>query len=286
MSLFFQALIALGVVAMVLLMVLGLRVVELGQPTGDEPSGRGEVVPPVNSVDGTLMGEVGFVPYEVPFLFPKNLNELLANHRAACGLDGTAEVESQRLEGIIRRGRERYEVVALKKRPHFYRMTTTSRRERRSYVFDGTTAWVETDRFSRVLLPEETKNLARDALIFSPLLTPDAHGAELEWQGREVEGGGSYHVVLARYPDGGEERYYLDPVLHLIRYRKREAWMNNGWMTQKTGYSGYRRVGEHVIPTIFEDEIGNAGITVVEFSNIEFNVGVVSNLFQPPKDLR
>lgn len=194
-------------------------------------------------------------------------------------------IRSLRLTGVIDENDLRYEITLIKKRPDHVRLILRSDRSEIHYGFNGTLSWRQFQVGTQSLKPEILDSTRSNPILSQrnfdgPLVDYIEQGITLEVLRREVYARQSCYVVEMTHPNGRLTTIYLD-TQRLRELRRLETDPETGDQTELK-LENYRLKDKLWIPWTLKRYRNGQLVSHFEVQQVDLNVGVFSNYFDPP----
>ena len=202
------------------------------------------------------------------------------------GLGGAAswkQVESLRVRGTMKIGSNKFDFMALQKKPHYLKIRIHNRQRDLLLGYDGETAW-QMERWkgesAKPMPDEKARRFRHSARFGNHLLYPYAEGKRIEYVDTVPVDGAICHKLRVELPTGYEVHYFIDVRSYLeVRVQHRDHRTGE---TFGMKYADYVRKGG--MPVAKEVESFEAGewTSTLTLSEIKMNTGLMPWMFHMP----
>ena len=214
-------------------------------------------------------------------------SEILDRHlKAMGGIEKVRSVHSIRMKGAIQAALGLTLPVLMEAaRPDKVRMEIHSDERDFLRVFDGTKGWVSDPEKNGDLRPftaEETK-AAQAASFDGELFEPEARGARVELEGRELFNQRDTYRLKVTEKDGAWSRHWVDAELFLEFQVEHEMDTSEGKRTETTRYSDFRIVDG--LPLAFHIVTGirySHDARIIQIEEVQINPTIPDSDFTRP----
>ena len=218
----------------------------------------------------------------------QTVDEILAKHYEAMGVDKLKKIQSMRVTGkmMVGPGMEAA-LIMERKRPGKSRMEFTVQGMTGVQAFDGTNGWSLMPFMGKKdpepMSPEDATEMADDADFDGALVDYKAKGHTVEYVGQEsVEGAETYKLKLTK-KGGKVETFYLDTETGLILKEESTRKMRGTEMEGETILGDYKDVDGMLMPFSLEQGTkGSPQKQKMTFEKYEFDVAFEDSRFVIP----
>ena len=214
-------------------------------------------------------------------------SDILDRHLKAMG--GLAKIQSVhaiRMKGSIQAALGlTLPVVMEAARPNKARMEIHSDERDFLRVFDGAQGWVSDPARNGELRPFTTAELqaAQSGTFDGELVQPEARGARVELEGRELFNQRDTYRLKITEKDGAWSRHWIDAQLFLEMQVEHELDTEEGKRTETTRYSDFRLVDG--LPLAFHMVTGirySHDARIIQIDEVQLNPAIPDRDFAPP----
>lgn len=171
-----------------------------------------------------------------------------------------------------------------RRRPNLYRLDFTLAGTDVREGFDGTVAWRVLPRPDgrqvERLEGEAAVRLQREAEFESPLVSHGEKSARLTYRGLETVGERSCHALTVERRGAAREHWFLDAETFLEVESHREATDGKHVITR---FHDWRRVDGRAVAHRVETFHGDQLVSVTIIDRVQWNLGVLSDVFRVPE---
>ncbi|MEO5988319.1 MAG: hypothetical protein ABIU54_04890 [Candidatus Eisenbacteria bacterium] len=223
-----------------------------------------------------------------PAAHAQTVEEILAKHYDAIGLDKLKKVQTMRVSGKMIFGPGMEAALTMeRKRPGMSRMDFTLQGMTGVRAFDGDNGWSVMPFMGKkdpeAMSAEDSKEMKDDADFEGALVDWKAKGHTVEYVGKEsVEGAETYKLKLTK--KGGQvETYYLDTETGLILKQEAKRTVRGNEIDGETVLGDYKDVNGMLLPFSFEQgRKGSPQKQKMTFDKYEMDVKLEDARFKMP----
>ena len=214
----------------------------------------------------------------------QSLEDILDKHFKAAGQDELLKKETQEIDITVEQMGIEIPMTMKLKRPNKFRMEMEMQGQKMIQTYDGTTAWMVATWLGpqpQELSGAELKQAMEQANFDGELYNYAQKGFEAALAGKvNIEGTPMFHIILTDN-DGTEKNYYIDSVDFLVKKIKARIEAQGQTVEVEQNFSSYKSFDGIMMPTRIEAR-NPAGVAVVNFNNVSFNVPLDDKIFQKP----
>ncbi len=223
-----------------------------------------------------------------PAAHAQTVDEILAKHYDAMGLEKFRQIQSMRVSGKMLVGPGMEAALTMeRKRPGMSRMEFTLQGMTGVQAFDGANGWSVMPFMGKKdpepMSAEDAKEMLNDADFDGALVDWKAKGHTVEYLGKEsVEGAETYKLKLTK--KGGQiETYYLDTETGLILKEEAKRTVRGNEIDGETVLGDYKDVNGMLLPFSLEQGMkGSPQKQKMIFDKYEMDVKLEDARFKMP----
>lgn len=224
-------------------------------------------------------------------LHAQTVDEILARHDAAIGLEQLRKLQTVRITGraMVGPGMEA-PLTILRKRPNQLRMEFSVQGMTGVRAFDGQHGWSlmpfmgqsEPVRMS----PEEERDLAEQADFDGPLVDWQAKGSAIEFAGRDTVDGAAADRLKVTAKSGRVSEFDLDAETGLVLRERGKRLMRGSEIDGESVFSDFHDVAGMLLPFVSEQGMkGSPQKRRTTYERYEWGVPLSDSLFALPAGL-
>ncbi len=205
------------------------------------------------------------------------------------GMEHIKSISSLRLLGKIAEGDIVYDLVLIKKRPHYRRMIFRWLGRSIHMGYNGTKAWrYISNSIEDIELPmaeEEQAFFIADSQFDGPLLDWQANRLQLRLQGLAIIGRQECYVLETVTPGGKLTRFFIDAKQFTeLRVETRDSPDSPDWHI--TCFSDYKQLDSIWLAMKVDRFINDKLVSRMSFETAEVNFGVFNDYFDLPQTVK
>lgn len=223
-----------------------------------------------------------------PAAHAQTVDEILAKHYDAIGLDKLRKVQTMRVTGKMEVGPGMEAALVMnRKRPGKSRLEFTLQGMTGIQAYDGDNGWSVMPFMGKKdpepMSPEDAKEMKDDADFDGALVDWKAKGHTVEYLGKEsVEGAETYKLKLTK-KTGQVETYYLDTETGLILKTEAKRTVRGNEIDGETVLGDYKDVNGMLLPFSLEQGMkGAPQKQKMTFDKYELDVALDDGFFKMP----